>query len=68
MSLVNQYKRAPKWVKAALKGPLRGIIKLIIGEAISRGCTYAYNALVKKLKASGRWVPLGRDLLCEVIV
>lgn len=68
VSLVNQYKRAPKWVKAALKGPLRGIIKLIIGEAISRGCTYAYNALVKKLKASGRWVPLGRDLLCEVIV
>ncbi len=68
VSLVNQYKRAPKWLKAALKGPLRGIIRLIIGEAISRGCTYAYNALVRKLNASGRWVPLGRDLLCEIIV
>ncbi len=68
VSLINQYKRSPRWVKAALKGPLRGVIKLIIGEAISRGCTFAYNALVSKLHASGRWVPLGRDLLCEIIV
>lgn len=68
VDLVNQYKRAPRWLKAALRGPLKGIIKLIIGEAINRGCTYAYDTLVRKLRADGRWVPLGRDLLCEILL
>ncbi|CAM3542433.1 hypothetical protein [Deinococcus frigens] len=66
--LINKYKHSPRWLKAALKGPIRGVIKLIIGEAISRGCTYAFNTLARKLHASGRWVPLSRDLLCEIIV
>lgn len=68
VDLVNQYKKAPRWLKAALRGPLKGVIKLIIGEAINRGCTYAYDTLVRKLKADNRWVPLGRDLLCEIIL
>lgn len=68
VSLINQYKRAPSWLKAALRGPIKAVIKLIIGEAINRGCNYAYDTLVRKLQADSRWVPLGRALLCEILL
>lgn len=68
VSLINQYKRAPGWLKWTLRGPIKAVIKLIIGEAINRGCNYAYDTLVRKLHADSRWVPLGRALLCEILL
>lgn len=68
VSLIEQYKRAPSWLKTILRGPIKGVIKLIIGEAINRGCNYAYDKLVQKLHADGRWIPLGRALLCEILL
>ncbi|MFC3832701.1 MULTISPECIES: hypothetical protein [Deinococcus] len=68
VSLIKKYKSAPGWLKAVLRGPLKAVIKLIIGEAINRGCTYAYDTLVRKLRADGRWVPLGKALLCDILL
>ena len=44
------------------------MIRLVIGEAINRGGTLAHDTLVRKLRADSRWVPLGRALLCEIIL
>lgn len=65
--LVTNYARAPKWAKYALKGPLRGIIKVIIGTAINAGCKAGFDALANALRVSNRWVPLTREIFCDIV-
>lgn len=66
--LIDQYRKLPDWQKGALKGPIKWVLRQLIGAAVDWGCNWAYETLIRNFGYQWWNSNLSRAVLCEILL